>query len=297
MRFVTPQQYTASNQAHFTINTAAVQEFTSVYSPLTSNNKVLDFGCGTGETTAAIGQGQLGDLGNPGYVLGVDISQDMISHCRSTYSSPNIGFQRMDVESAECQGFCSEQENSFDLVTSFSCLHWVPNQPVAVDVFHRLLKPGGKFLFVIAQTQSPKKNPMRVEYEAMKSEPKWRKLLKNTRWPHFKTVHRNNSWMTTDKDGYGEITERDFVNLLESKGIKVASSKSLPLDYKLHREFTRNFFKSSILTAFQQIQGEERKAFFNEYIARIKAKDGSAKINDDFYDSFVDGIQLVGEKK
>ena len=28
--------------------------------------QVLDFGCGTGETTAAMSQGQLGDLGQPG---------------------------------------------------------------------------------------------------------------------------------------------------------------------------------------------------------------------------------------
>ena len=28
------------------------------------------------------------------------------------------------------QAFCSEQQGSFDLVTSFSCLHWVPNQVI-----------------------------------------------------------------------------------------------------------------------------------------------------------------------
>jgi len=294
MKFVTPQQYTASNQAHFTINTNAVQEFVTAYSPLTSSHKVLDFGCGTGETTAAMSQGQLGDLGQPGYVLGVDISQDMIDHCRTLYSSPKVGFQRMDVESEDCQGFCSEQAESFDLVTSFSCLHWVPNQPAAIDVFHRLLKPGGRFVFVIASTQSPKKNPMRVEYNAMKSEPQWAELLKNTSWPHFKTAHRNSSWMSTvDKDGYGDITEQDYVQLLHSKGFKVSSSKSLPLNYKLHREFTKNFFKSTILSSFQEIPGEERRAFFTEYIARIQ---NSSQISGDYYDSFIDGIQVTGEK-
>ena len=43
---------------------------------------MLDFGCGTGETTVAMAQGVLGDLGQPGEVVGVDISWDMIRHCR-----------------------------------------------------------------------------------------------------------------------------------------------------------------------------------------------------------------------
>ena len=42
----------------------------------------MDFGCGTGETTVAMAQGVLGDLGHPGEVVGVDISGDMIRHCR-----------------------------------------------------------------------------------------------------------------------------------------------------------------------------------------------------------------------
>ena len=68
MKFVTPSQYTKSNQAHYIINTTAVNDFIKMHPKLSVNDRVLDFGCGTGETTLAIAQGNLGDLGQPGEV-------------------------------------------------------------------------------------------------------------------------------------------------------------------------------------------------------------------------------------
>ena len=47
---------------------STTQDFVSVHPPLGEDDKVLDFGCGTGETTAAIAAGQLGGLGHPGQV-------------------------------------------------------------------------------------------------------------------------------------------------------------------------------------------------------------------------------------
>ena len=132
-------------------------------------------------------QGVLGKLGNPGKVLGVDISEEMINHCSNHYSGQeNLSFQvftwsdnqlvvveiedgftispqTLDVSNGA--DFCQTKESSFNMasrssqpwhwshqVTSFSCLHWVPNQPDAVSVFNRVLKPGGKFLFVVRNT-------------------------------------------------------------------------------------------------------------------------------------------------
>ena len=43
----------------------AASDFAQVYGKLGSNDSVLDFGCGTGETTLAIASGQLGNFGKP----------------------------------------------------------------------------------------------------------------------------------------------------------------------------------------------------------------------------------------
>ena len=68
MKFITPAQYSKSNQAHYLINTAAVNDFNTVHPQLGENDRLLDFGCGTGETTVAMAEGILGNLGKPNKV-------------------------------------------------------------------------------------------------------------------------------------------------------------------------------------------------------------------------------------
>ena len=58
MNFMTPEKYSKTQESHFVINTNAVNEFVEIYGPLGGKDEVLDFGSGTGETTAAIAQAQ-----------------------------------------------------------------------------------------------------------------------------------------------------------------------------------------------------------------------------------------------
>ena len=101
---------------------------------------MLDFGCGTGETTLALAQGGLGGLGAAGEVVGVDLSQEMIKHCQSTHQTAtttnNLSFTQLDVTRAE--SFISSNLASFSCLTSFSCLHWVPDMPAAVRFFNKV---------------------------------------------------------------------------------------------------------------------------------------------------------------
>ena len=148
MRFISPAGYSKSNQAHFVINSEAVEDFTRVHSQLGQGDRLLDFGCGTGETTVAMANGVLASLGNPSKVVGVDISEDMISHCRKEHRVDNLTFEQLNV--SDGKDFISANQDSFSMVTSFSCLHWVPNQPDAIFLFNKVLQKGGKFLFVVS---------------------------------------------------------------------------------------------------------------------------------------------------
>ena len=103
---------------------------------------MLDFGCGTGETTLALAQGGLGGLGTAGEVVGLDISQEMIKHCQSqhqthnTHNTASLSFSQVDVTQAE--SFISSNLASFSCLTSFSCLHWAPDMPAAVRFFNKV---------------------------------------------------------------------------------------------------------------------------------------------------------------
>lgn len=81
--------------------------------------------------------------------MGVDISHDMIAHCQEHHQpkTPNMTFQQLD--SAQGASFTADNASSFSLVTSFSCLHWVPNMPATVTLFNKVLETGGQFLFVV----------------------------------------------------------------------------------------------------------------------------------------------------
>merc|ERR1719400_1627666 len=165
MNFVSPAQYTKSNLAHFTINRRAVTDFLRIHPGLGPQDRLLDFGCGTGETTLALAQG---GPGAGGEVVGVDISEEMITHCQSTpQTSPtntsNLSFIQLDVTRAE--SFISSNLASFSCLTSFSCLHWVPDMPAAVRMFNKVLKVGGKFVLVMANGENMEE---RVVFDQMR---------------------------------------------------------------------------------------------------------------------------------
>lgn len=293
MKFVTPAQYSKTNEAHMIINRAAVLDFLKVHPPLDKEDRLIDFGCGTGETTASMARGELGGLGHPGQVVGVDISPSMVSHSQEHHQAPGLQFDRVDVEDANHQDKFLDQ---FSMMTSFSCLHWVPNQPAAVQFFNKSLKKNGKFLFVISSTQSSETNILRREWESMKQESKWAEILVPCSWPHFKTVHTNNSWMSTvDNNGMGHIIQDDYVKLMQNHGFQVDDCQTLPLNYRFTKDFTRNFFKSTILSSFPELNGDVRKEFFDEYIARAK-EHGEQHDQDGLVNGRVEGIQIFGKK-
>ena len=75
---------------------------------------------------------------------------------------------------------------------------------------------------------------------------------------------------TVDKNGYGDITQDDFVKLMETNGFRVDQAKTIPLEYKLDNDFVKNFFKQTIMTSFPELVGDKRMQFFKEYIPRVR---------------------------
>lgn len=101
---------------------------------LTPADRVLEYACGTGITTAAIAP-------HVAAVRAIDISDQMVERARAKLAGlPNVELSQTDLF-APCL-----EEGSFDAVTAFNVLLYVDDREQVLARIRALLKPGGVFL-------------------------------------------------------------------------------------------------------------------------------------------------------
>nr|XP_018917314.1 PREDICTED: juvenile hormone acid O-methyltransferase-like isoform X1 [Bemisia tabaci] len=132
------------------------------------NQRVLDIGCGPGDTTCSL---LLPFLPDDSQVVGVDISPEMIRVARETYkSNPRIEFQECNIEG--CGINIGDTLGKFDQIYSFWTFHWIQNQRVAFQNVHDLLKSDGEILFLFLAT-----SPIYNLFETISTYPRWSKYM------------------------------------------------------------------------------------------------------------------------
>lgn len=100
--------------------------------------RVLDVGCGCGDTSLALAQA----VGPEGAVLGVDVSAPMLARAEARAADmPTIRFQLGDASVAPLGG-------PFDLLFSRFGVMFFADPPAAFAHLRRALKPGGRMAFV-----------------------------------------------------------------------------------------------------------------------------------------------------
>ncbi len=99
--------------------------------------RVLDLGCGFG--AFARWAGEAGAAG----VLGVDLSEKMLTEAQARTQDPAIVYRRGDIERLDLP------DATFDLVYSSLALHYIENFDGLCATVRRLLTPGGHFVFSV----------------------------------------------------------------------------------------------------------------------------------------------------
>jgi len=114
-------------------------------------DNVMDLGCGVGLATRAIAQKV-----SRGLVLGIDLSDQMITQARSAYRNPhNAMFLVADASGIPCA------DAIFDSLLSVESIYYYPGLDLAFHEVHRILKPGAKAFFLISYF---KENPYGHEW-------------------------------------------------------------------------------------------------------------------------------------
>ena len=100
--------------------------------------RVLDVGCGPGflcESIAAV-------VGRDGAVVGIDISSDLITLCKRRNPPTWLSYIVGDATSVD------EPDASFDVVACTQVAEYVPDVNRVVSEAFRVLRPGGRAVFV-----------------------------------------------------------------------------------------------------------------------------------------------------
>lgn len=107
--------------------------------------QVLDVGTGTGVVALAAGR----RLNADGNVLGVDLSQGMLSRARARAQTQGLSNRvRFEQHDAEALGL---ESASRDCVLSLYALLHFPNPAAALSEMHRVLRPGGQLVLAIGR--------------------------------------------------------------------------------------------------------------------------------------------------
>lgn len=106
---------------------------------------ILEIGCGTGEVSFWLAQ-QSG-----AHVLGTDLCVPFIEDAARKYVLPNLQFEVLDFNNPE-----QVQNRKFDFIVGNGILHHLYyHLDAALITLHKLLKPGGKIIFMEPNIYNP----------------------------------------------------------------------------------------------------------------------------------------------
>jgi arsenite methyltransferase len=105
---------------------------------LVPGEQVLDIGCGPGFLCESIAA----EVGSTGAVVGIDVSRDLIGLCERRDPPQCLSYAVGDATNIE------RPDASFDAVTCTQVAEYVPDVDRVVSEAFRVLKPGGRTVFV-----------------------------------------------------------------------------------------------------------------------------------------------------
>lgn len=147
------------------------------------NAEVLEVGCGHGG-----GASYLKRYLKPKRVVGLDISEKSVSYCRKRHAMEGLGFQEGDAENMPFD------DGRFDVILSVESSHCYPSMETFLREIHRVLRPGGFFLFCdlrfTYQVETLRRQMRESGMRMVKTEDITANVLKARKEDHERLMHR-----------------------------------------------------------------------------------------------------------
>lgn len=244
----------------------------SKFFPFKGDEIILDVGCGDGNVSL-----ELLKLIPMGNLVGIDISPGMLESAQARIVENNLNNIKLMKSSIEDVNFELEA-NSFDIVTSFYCFHWIRNKELAINNILKVLKPGGKFIVVAASSWVSK-----FLLYLMENNPKW------SSYGPF-----NDCFQTLAPSVFApELVE--YKQLLMIKPVKIyhLNMEAILTEFESKLELF-NFFKyTSVPYAINKIPNDKVDEFVEEILANYFKYTGHKEESPKFVTT---PLVLIGEK-
>lgn len=155
------------------------------YHTFSSDEKILDIGCGDGEITKL--------LSTNCKTTGIDLCSNMINFAKKYNSSVNTYYLNtaiLDFNDTE----------KYSLITAFNSIYWCGDLEKVFSKIYNLLYNSGKFLIVTYPKESPYWLPIVT-------------LLESNKWNKWKDISITKYWLTTDE--YIKSINNSNLNLIQ----------------------------------------------------------------------------------
>ncbi|XP_065304293.1 juvenile hormone acid O-methyltransferase-like isoform X1 [Dermacentor albipictus] len=140
--------YDVNSQGHFGVVAGLLGTFHKAFRPCEDEDQqFLDIGCGPGRLTAECLFPRCPACRR---LVAVDKSTAMLKFAAENYPHPKIDYLALDI-AQEVDEFVREQ-GQFQRVYSFLTLHWVRDQPRAMQNIERLMAPGGECILLFKRS-------------------------------------------------------------------------------------------------------------------------------------------------
>lgn len=174
------------------------------------NEHILDIGCGSGHVTNEIA------LHVPqGSVIGVDHSYGMIDFATNNFPSSNLRFVCQEL-------FDTNFKDTFHLVTSFSCLHWLSDQVVVLDLVKKALKHGGQLVFSLYG----KPKVMFEVADNLTDKPEWKNFFNNFEYSFY------------------DYSEKEYADFIDKAGLEPKRIEMMLIPFIKPSAYSRLFANS-----------------------------------------------------